>query len=302
MPPAAHLRMKQHYFIVVLAHSFHGRLRRLHIPHQAIYGVLLLAVLGLFSAVGVVSSYARMAWKVGNYNSLQVQLDALRQRYQNLQSTAKQTNEQLATLQVFATEVSLAYGMKRSLDGPADISLEGPLLPSYHDTVNQYNFLKSSKFSSGFRKYHRLWQANVRPSLWPVYGRLLSSYGKRSDPFSGDGDFHPGVDIDASTGTPVKVTADGVVSHADWGGNYGRLIIVDHGNGVQTYYAHLSRIDVIAGQEIRRGQSIGASGSTGRATGPHLHYEVRNSGTPINPYMFLARSDTGMTVKADLPF
>jgi murein DD-endopeptidase MepM/ murein hydrolase activator NlpD len=80
------------------------------------------------------------------------------------------------------------------------------------------------------------------------------------------------------------------------------LIIVDHGNGVQTYYAHLSRIDVIAGQEIRRGQSIGASGSTGRATGPHLHYEVRNSGTPINPYMFLPRSDTGMTVKADLPF
>lgn len=294
--------MKQHYFIVVLAHSFHGRLRRLHIPHQAIYGVLLFAILGLISAVGMVSSYARMAWKVANYNSLQVQLDALRQRYQRLQSTANQTNEQLATLQVFANEVSLAYGMKRSFDGPADISLEGPLLPSYHDTVNQYNFLKSSKFSIGFRKYHRLWQANVRPSLWPVYGRLLSTFGQRSDPFSGEGNFHSGVDIDAPSGTPVKASADGVVSHSDWGGSYGRLVVIDHGNGLQTYYAHLSRVDVIAGQEVRRGQIVGAAGSTGRSTGAHLHYEVRNGGTPVNPYGFLARSATGVTVKADLGF
>ena len=294
--------MKQHYFIVVLAHSFHGRLRRLHVPHHAIYAVLLLAVLGLFSAIGMVSSYGRMAWKVANYNSLQVQLDSLRQRYQRLQSTANQTNEQLATLQLFASEVSLAYGMKKSLDGPADISLEGPLMPSYRDTLDQYNFLKSSKFSSGFRKYHRVWQANSRPSLWPVYGRLLSSYGKRSDPFSGEGDFHPGVDIDADIGTSHKAAGDGVVSHADWGGSYGRLIVVDHGNGIQTYYGHLSRVDVIAGQEVRRGQLLGATGSTGRSTGPHLHYEVRNNGTPVNPYVFLARSSTGVMVKADLPF
>ncbi len=294
--------MKQHYFIVVLAHSFHGRLRRLHIPHHAIYAVLLLAVLGLVSAIGIISSYGRMALKVANYNSLQVQFDALRNRYQRLQSTANQTTEQLATLQLFANEVSLAYGMKRSLDGPADISLEGPLLPSFHDTLNQYNFLKSAKFSSGFRKYHRLWQANARPSLWPVYGRILSSYGKRSDPFSSEGDFHPGVDIDAPNGSNVKAGGDGVVSHADWGAGYGRLVVIDHGDGLQTYYAHLSRIDVLAGQEVRRGQLVGASGSSGRSTGPHLHYEVRNNGTPVNPYVFLARSATGMIVKADLPF
>jgi len=294
--------MKQHYFILVLAHSFHGRLRRLHVPHHAIYAVLALALLGLFSAVGIITSYGRMALKVANYNSLQVQLDALRHRYQTLQSSADQTHEQLATLQLFANEISLAYGVKKSLEGPADISLEGPLLPSFNETVDQYNFLKSSKFSSGFRKYHRLWQANARPSLWPVYGRLQSNFGKRSDPLSGEGDFHPGVDIEAQNGTPVKASGDGVVSHADWAGGYGRLIVVDHGGGLQTYYAHLSRVDVLAGQEIRRGQLLGASGSTGRVTGPHLHYEVRNNGTPVNPYVFLARSATGVAVKADLPF
>lgn len=110
--------MKQHYFILVLAHSFHGRLRRLHVPHQAIYAVLLLAVLGLFSVVGIVTSYGRMALKVANYNSLQVQFDSLRQRYQVLQSNADQTHEQLATLQLFANEVSLAYGVKRSWKAP----------------------------------------------------------------------------------------------------------------------------------------------------------------------------------------
>src|SRR5688572_2941614 len=116
--------MKQHYFIVVLAHSFHGRLRRLHIPQQAIYVVLALAVLGCFSVLGMVGSYARMALKVANYNTLQDQFDNLRERYQRLQKSANQTHEQLATLQVFATEVSMAYGVKRRLEGPPDLSGE----------------------------------------------------------------------------------------------------------------------------------------------------------------------------------
>ncbi|MBM3810913.1 MAG: M23 family peptidase [Acidimicrobiia bacterium] len=294
--------MKQDYFIVVLAHSFHGRLRRLHIPHKALYILLALAVIGGFSVMGMVSSYARMAWKVSNYNSLQQQFETLRERYARLQKSAHQTNEQLATLQVFATEVSLAYGVKRQLEGPPDISGEAPLLPSYRDTLEQYNFLKSASISRGFRKYPRLWQANVRPSLWPIHGRLMSSFGLRTDPFSGEGAFHPGVDLSAEVGTPIKATADGVVVHAEYAGNYGRLIIVDHG-GIQTYYAHLSRIDVIAGQEVRRAQAIGASGASGRVTAPHLHYEVRQGGNPINPYIFLARSAGGEAPAGkDLPF
>lgn len=294
--------MKQQYFILVLAHSFHGRLRRLHIPHQAVYVVLALAVLGAFSVIGMASSYARMAWKVANYNSLQTQFDTLRNKYQQLQKSADQTNEQLATLQVFASEVSLAYGVKRRLEGPPDIAGEGPLLPTFDESIEQYNFLKSATFSRTFHKYPKAWQANVRPSLWPIHGRLLSSFGRRTDPFSGEGAFHAGVDISARAGTPVRATADGIVAHADWSGAYGRLVVVDHGGGMQTYYAHLSRIDVIPGQEVRRSQLLGASGATGRVTSPHLHYEVRQNGTPINPYVFLARSSTGETAARDLPF
>jgi murein DD-endopeptidase MepM/ murein hydrolase activator NlpD len=294
--------MKQQYFIVVLAHSFHGRLRRLHIPHQAVYAVLALAVLGLFSAIGIASSYARMAWKVANYNSLQEQMQVLRNRYAALEKSANQTNEQLATLQILASEVTLAFGVKQKLEGPSDISAEGVLLPPVDVSIEQYDFLKSATLSKNFRRYPRLWQTNVRPSLWPVFGRLLSPFGRRTDPFSGQGAFHTGVDLSAPVGTLVKAAADGVVVHAEWFGAYGRLVVVEHGGGMQTYYAHLSRFDVIAGQEVRRGQALGRTGASGRVTSPHLHYEVRQGGTPINPYIFLAKSATSEAKLRDLPF
>jgi murein DD-endopeptidase MepM/ murein hydrolase activator NlpD len=125
------------------------------------------------------------------------------------------------------------------------------------------------------------------PAIWPVEGRLMSHFGHRSDPFSGMGAFHAGVDISANTGTPVKATADGVVSSAEWGGAYGRLVILDHGNGLQTWYAHLSRFDVVAGQWVKRGEIVGRAGASGRVTSSHLHYEVRRGGSAINPHPYL---------------
>jgi murein DD-endopeptidase MepM/ murein hydrolase activator NlpD len=294
--------MKKHYFIVVLAHSFHGRLRRLHIHHSALYAVLGLAVLGLFSFVGIASSYARMAWKVADYNALQRQFNDLRHQYSQLEESASQTNEQLATLQILATEVTLAFGVKQRLEGPDDISAEGALLPDYHETLEQYNFLKTANLSRSYGRYPLLWQKGERPSLWPVAGRLQSAFGRRTDPFSGQGTFHSGVDISAPTGTPVRTAADGIVVRAEWASSYGRLIVVDHGGGIQTYYAHLSGFDVIPGQEVRRAQIIARSGASGRVTSSHLHYEVRQAGTPINPYVFLRNAVTAEAHPPDLPF
>ena len=109
----------------------------------------------------------------------------------------------------------------------------------------------------------------------------MDGFAHRTDPFSGEGAFHKGVDITAPTGTSVRATADGVVVQAEMvSGGYGRLIIVDHGGGIQTYYAHLSKISVHAGQEVRRSEVIGLVGTSGRTTAPHLHYEVRVGGAP----------------------
>jgi murein DD-endopeptidase MepM/ murein hydrolase activator NlpD len=131
---------------------------------------------------------------------------------------------------------------------------------------------------------------------------LLSRFGDREDPFSGVGAFHTGVDISASSGTPVHAAADGVVFHAEYSGRYGKLVIIDHGNGMRTWYAHLARFEVIPGQEIRRGSVLGYSGATGRVTSPHLHFEVRLGGSPVNPYPYLARSTLMEETRSDLPF
>lgn len=294
--------MKKHYFIVVLAHSVHGRLRRVHVPQRVIYVVLGLALLGCVSLFGFVSSYARMAWKVADYNSLRSQFNTLMASYENLQKVAHQTDEQLATLQLFASQVSLAYGIKQKLEGPDGISAEGRLVPTFQESLEEYNFLRSASYSRSFRNYPHVWQVNSRPSLWPVDGRLRGFFGRRTDPFSGEGAFHRGVDILAPVGTPVRATADGVVRHAEFMSSFGRIVIIDHGGGLQTYYAHMSRFAVVAGQEIRRGELLGYVGISGRATAPHLHYEVRQHGNAVNPYSFLAKSPVASQVRRDFNF
>src|SRR5262245_27202468 len=295
--------MKQNYFIVVLAHSIHGRLRRIHVPYQAIYGILALAVLGSFSLFGFVSSYVRMALKVSSYNALKQEAEMLRSKYQNLQKIVNQTDEQLATLKLNAKEVSLMLGIKKTLIGPADISTEGRLVPTFSETLEEYHALKTTTFARFDKKYMLRMQRNTQPNIWPIDGRLMSSFGRRSDPFSGEGAYHSGVDISAPNGTPVKAAADGVVTYAQYYGGYGRLVVIMHNGGMQTCYGHLSKFDVIAGQEIRQGEILGRVGTSGRVTAPHLHYEVRVGGAPVNPYRFLMRSVAAtLPVKSDFPF
>jgi murein DD-endopeptidase MepM/ murein hydrolase activator NlpD len=126
------------------------------------------------------------------------------------------------------------------------------------------------------------------PSIWPVSGIITSHYGSRGNPFGGmSSEFHKGQDIAAPIGTGVIATADGVVVIAGWQRGYGRVVYLDHGNGISTRYGHLSRIDVAEGQTIKRGDQLGLVGSSGRSTGPHLHYEVRVNGAAVNPGSYL---------------
>jgi murein DD-endopeptidase MepM/ murein hydrolase activator NlpD len=297
--------MKQEYFVVVLAHSLRGRLRRIHVPHQAVYAIVALALLGSVSMFGFVASYARMAWKVANYNALKRDADNLRIRYQNLQKVVSQTDKQLASLEVYANEVSIAYGIKQKLEGPADITAQGKLVPSFAESVQDYDFLRSTDalllLSSPARRFHTVAST---PNLWPIDGRLIGSFGPRQDPFSGEGqEIHKGVDIAGEIGTPVHVTADGVVRFADMENGYGRLIKVDNGGGIETWYAHLSKMYVHIGQEVRRAELIGAVGISGRVTAPHLHYEVHVNGRPVNPYQYLANAGVFHQVaKSDFVF
>ena len=126
------------------------------------------------------------------------------------------------------------------------------------------------------------------PMMWAHLGKVNNEFGYRRNPFGGRGyEFHAGMDIDGNRGDLVSAPANGTVVKADWEGGYGNLIEVDHGNGLKTRYGHLSKVGVQIGDAVQRGQIIGLIGSTGRSTGPHLHYEVRLNDKPINPRRFL---------------
>ena len=127
---------------------------------------------------------------------------------------------------------------------------------------------------------------------YPRLSAITSGFGYRANPFDSESaELHPGVDLKGATGDPVHVTADGKVVFTGRKSGYGNCIIVQHKNDFQTLYGHLSRINVDDGQQVKTGDIIGKVGSTGRTTGPHLHYEVRKNGKPINPVKFLTLND-----------
>ena len=132
--------------------------------------------------------------------------------------------------------------------------------------------------------------AGMMPSRMPVAARSLSSgFGMREHPLLAGRRFHSGIDLAARYGSPIVATSDGMVGTADWRGGYGLFVALEHGGGIETRYGHMSQLNVVPGQQVRKGDVIGFVGSTGRSTGPHLHYEIRINGSAIDPASSLGR-------------
>jgi len=130
----------------------------------------------------------------------------------------------------------------------------------------------------------------ITPSIWPVNGSVTSGFGSRNSPFGDGNELHPGLDIAVGMGFPVVATADGKVLQSGPVGGYGNLVQIDHGNGIATLYGHNSQLAVRVGQSVKKGQVIAYAGSTGKSTGPHVHYEVRENDTAVDPWTYLISS------------
>jgi murein DD-endopeptidase MepM/ murein hydrolase activator NlpD len=207
-------------------------------------------------------------------------LNALEERYD---SKAKRIGGVLADLGMDAKKMRGGAGVQVAAIG-------GPFVP-----------VTLKKDASSFeRQLYRIYTARANfdrlnrtlvavPVRKPVAGEieLSSGFGVRTDPFLGRPAMHTGLDFRASTGDPARATAAGTVESAGWAGGYGKMVEVDHGNGFSTRYGHLSEIEVKVGQKISIGQEVGRVGSTGRSTGPHLHYETRIDGEAVDPQKFL---------------
>lgn len=289
---------KKHYTFFVASHDA-GSMQRIRIPHYVVHLLAILAIVGGVTVLAAVGSYSRMLWKVTDYNALRRDQATLKKQYRQLQTQVKDTNQRLDSLQSLASEVAVAYGLNRLPETPfrfTDSPVEDE--SNYRQSVNQFHFLEEnasaiSLEAGGLQLLPGMKFANATfiPSLWPVMGRITGRFGERRDPFNGEGEFHTGMDIASHYGDDIRAAADGVVVWAARQPGYGRVVIIDHGFGVTTWYAHLSRYATQVGMRVQRGEVIGYEGESGRATGPHLHFEVRIHNTPVNPWRYLHSVD-----------
>jgi len=278
-----------------------GKLRKLIVPAYVLHGLAVLVMIGGITVTAAVGSYSRMLWKVGNYNALRHDQETLKKQYRELQSNVEGTNQRLDSLQSLATEVAMTYGVLRYHPAAFDQS-DDPVSQqdAFDRSVEQYTFLKRNAAviaisAGGLRLMPSMSFADSEytPSIWPVMGHITDSFGERLDPFSGEGAFHTGVDVASDYGAPVHATADGVVTIADDHAGYGRLVVIDHGFGITTWYAHLSAFSAVPGARVKRGEVVGYTGISGRSTGPHVHYEVRMNNAPVNPWRYMKATPAG---------
>jgi murein DD-endopeptidase MepM/ murein hydrolase activator NlpD len=303
--------LRKRYYILFVARDDDGRVRKIPLPLQYVYGFVAAALVGAFTIVGLAGSYTRMLLKTERFNQVRQDNQQLRKDYSVLAKVAHDRDVQVASLGALASEVTALYGLRQHKVIPAKPSATAAASPTPASlalkddlsnadvkmTFEQFYSLRDQAMSG---RVTRALQGGLTsdflgdwttfadaPSIWPVEGRVGSSFGEREDPINGEGAFHPGMDIEATYGTPVRAAADGDVTGQNMGAGYGRQVVLDHGHSVITLYGHLSAVAVIPGQHVVRGQVIGYVGQSGRATGPHLHYEVRVHNVPVNPHKYL---------------
>jgi murein DD-endopeptidase MepM/ murein hydrolase activator NlpD len=319
--------LKKRFYLILVSRDEQGSVRKIPIPLHYAYVFIAVAVIGAFTVTGLAGSYSRMLIKTARFNQLRNDHDSLQKDYAHLEKQAHEKDVQAASLGSLATEVSALYGLTASkLAAPMghiglrakDKTAKGALVPdtaanftdeSYYKSLDTFYSLRDSAVSgsathaidgkSTLASLSGIGGMDLpidAPNLWPVIGPVTSSFGQRIDPVlhNGEGEFHTGLDISAPVGTPVRATADGTIRSAAVQNGYGREVIIDHGNNLETCYAHLSGFAVMAGETVVRGQVIGYVGMTGRTTGANLHYEVRIRNSPVNPHKYLRETIAGM--------
>lgn len=295
-------------YTIVIADRTTGVVRRFTISLRP----TLAAVALLFSLPVLVGLGARWS-ALAEVSGLRATADMLQQQNDSFRSMTAELTGQVESVRDAVGELSakapLDPDSQRALDrlpaavrakalggGTADStpisrSSLSPSIPSPEDTFGTLRELLS-RLGNRLEKAqvdveHRTELVNAMPSIWPARGPLSATFGERNDPFNGGPAIHTGIDISGDRGTPVYATGDGSVQSAGWNGDYGNMISVDHGYGMVTRYAHLSGYSVQAGEKVKRGEIIGFIGSTGRATGPHLHYELLMNGRLTDPVRLL---------------
>lgn len=278
------------FYAFIIAHTSRSRakVQRIRVDKRSVsifFASLLLLGVGIFYGLIGLTQQASY-WRTHFENQrLRAENERQRQELEKLNNRVEKVEDTSRKL----AEKSGVVDAGTNLPGTG-----GPALPMDEMAVATLA-AKMSRLEEDMRAYEAiLRKRGYTPTVWPVEGTLEAGFGGRRNPFGGGGyEFHSGQDIEAAWGAPVVAGASGRVSFVGWQNGYGQLVVIDHGGGLTTRYGHLSHIDVENGQTVERAQLVGKVGSTGRSTGPHLHYEVRINDQPVNPQQYLLLSNKG---------
>ena len=287
--------MDKRYSTIIFVPHARAKFRKLKVSHRL-----------LFSIVSLVTSSLCLStfFSVQYFTSLSQthELSKLRRENRELQSANEQFGKsvdslrnQLRTVEDRTRKLAIIAGIttldESSQGGTGGVrNDENPANP-YRDDVDKMSF-RSHNLNKDLSVLEQKFMAQSRllsstPSIAPVRGILTDGFGGRSDPFTGESGQHNAIDISSAIGQPVRSPADGIVVKAEWANGYGNVIFISHGYGYSTRYGHLKGFAVRPGARVKRGDVIGYVGSTGRSTGPHLHYEVRMNNNPVNPLEYI---------------
>jgi murein DD-endopeptidase MepM/ murein hydrolase activator NlpD len=275
------------FYAFIIAHTSKSRARvqRIRVEKRSVtlfcIAIALFAIATVYGLYGLTRHAAHLRTEYENQrlraeNERQRQeLEKLNNRVEKVEDTSRKLAEKSGVVET----------------GTVSPGTGGPALP-LDEMALETLAAKMNRLEEDMSAYEAiLRQRGYTPTLWPVEGTLEGGFGGRRNPFGGGGyEFHSGQDIEAPWGAPVVSGAAGRVSFVGWQNGYGQIVIVDHGGGLSTRYGHLSHIDVQLDQAVSRGELLGKIGSTGRSTGPHLHYEVRINDQAVNPLPYLRLS------------
>jgi murein DD-endopeptidase MepM/ murein hydrolase activator NlpD len=290
--------MANEFFTVIVVPHAKARFRKIQVPLKLARWAMAGATTAAVVLSGGFIHYTRIAAEVYELRRLRAENEVLTLKTREYEENAGKLQAKVAHLHNIVSKLGIMAGLDHSLPD-ANVGGEGGVTsfetvapsraakPSLTDMDVSVSALtdKSAKLEAFYRDQTLLLSST--PSIWPVRGYLSATFGNRLDPFTGRPDFHPGIDISTPIGTKVVAPADGIVVSCAQQGGYGNAIIIDHGYGVVSRYGHLEGFNVNPGQKVRRGDVIGFVGSTGRSTGPHLHYEVWVREQAQNPIHFI---------------
>ena len=287
---------RKFYTIFILPHA-HARFRKLHVSRNFVLAIAALALGIGGTAAWTPHFFFRSRALAERTAAIELENRKLRDDKSRYEAAITQMGEHLAAVETVAGKLAQAVGLK-GLPSERPSGGAGAAFGSRAEIFGEESSAlqkRMENLDTSFDRLEQAWGERLKvfastPSLAPVSGFFSDGFGWRRDPIDGSREFHKGVDIVAPSGTPVHASADGLVTAAGRMAGYGAMIQVVHGFGMSTRYGHLSRVMVTPGQRVKRGEVIGLVGSTGRSTGPHLHYEVFRAGVQVDPRKYLGEA------------